>query len=72
MHLLWYYNDFSCFQLILYKPINLHNYYVVVQYLVYFLYIGLDRAELDKVVEIWIISQFGFDEVIFLQNIAGV
>lgn len=50
---------------------NVHNYCIIVQYLVYFLYIGLDRAELDKVVEIWIISQLGFDEVIFLQNIGG-
>ena len=72
MHLLWYYNGFSCFQLILYKPSNLHNNYVIVQHLVYFLYIGLNKAELDKVVEIWIISQLGFDEVIFLQDIALV
>lgn len=47
---------FLCFHLIFYKLINVHNYRIIVQYLVYFLYIGLDRAELDKVVEIWIIS----------------
>jgi hypothetical protein len=52
MHLLWYYNDFSFVKLVLYEPQNLHNYYVIVQHLVYFLYIGLNKAKLDKVVEI--------------------